>query len=341
MTIRVATSTRWASRVVLATVLASASAAAEPSATDKTLAQSLFDEGKELMRTRKYEAACPKFAESQRIDPSSGTLLNLALCHEQQGKVAAAWSEFKDALSDAKRDGRSDRVAGAEEHIAALKPKLPWLTLTVATAVENEDLKLDGVSVGKAAWGTKLAVDPGNHELLAEAPGYEPWKTSFTSTQGEEQKVSVPALERSPEAPAEPAAPAATTATEKDVVPTKGSAKHTIGWVAVGTGVAALGVGSYFGVRSLSKRKESDKYCPTDTTCTDEGVALNNQAQTAAWLCNIGVGLGIAGVGIGTYLLLQDDGPPKSARAFSGPRSVAVTTRVLPGGAGVSVDGSF
>jgi len=332
---------RWASGCAVATLLAAAPAAAEPSSTDKSLAQSLFDEGKALMSTRNYDAACPKLAESQRIDPSSGTLLNLALCHEQQGKVATAWTEFKSALSDAKRDGRADRATGAQEHIAALEPKLPWLTVAVAGAVENEDVKLDGVSIGKAAWGAKLAVDPGDHELVAAAPGYNPWKATFRSTQGEAHRVDVPTLERNPDAPTEPAAPVAAASPDQNAPHGRSSAKRTIGWVAIGTGVAALGAGAYFGVNALSKRKESDKHCPTDTTCTDEGVRLNDQAQTSAWLCNIGIGLGIAGVGVGTYLLLTDDGSPQGTGSFSGPRTLALRTRVLPGGAGVSVDGSF
>ncbi|HEX5099687.1 MAG TPA: PEGA domain-containing protein [Polyangiaceae bacterium] len=331
----------WAPCALAAAMLLSGRAVAEPSATDKSLAQSLFDEGKELMRARQYETACPKFAESQRIDPSSGTLLNLALCHEQQGKYASAWSEFKDALSDAKRDGRADRAAGAEEHIAALKPKLPWLTLSVTTPVENLDVKLDGVSIGRAAWGTRLAVDPGDHELVAEAPGYDRWKTTFASAPGAEQELSVPTLERSPEQSAPPGAPESSALPGNDSSRSSGGAKRTAGWVAIGTGAAALGVGAYFGVRSLSQRKESDKLCPTDTTCTDRGVELNQQALTSAWICNIGIGLGIAGVGLGTVLLLTDDGASKSSRVFTGPRNVAVTTRVLPGGAGVSVDGSF
>jgi len=34
-------------------------------------------------------------------------------------------------------------------------------------------------------------------------------------------------------------------------------------------------------------------------------VTWNDQADTAAWISNIGFGLGIAGVGVGTYLLLS------------------------------------
>src|SRR5262245_13566973 len=44
-------------------------AQAEPSAGDKATAQALFDQGKQLAAAGKVSDACPKFEESQRLDP--------------------------------------------------------------------------------------------------------------------------------------------------------------------------------------------------------------------------------------------------------------------------------
>ncbi len=60
-------------------------AAAQPSNT--ALAESLFREGKRLSSEKKFAEACPKFAESYRLDPGLGTLLNLATCHESEGQA--------------------------------------------------------------------------------------------------------------------------------------------------------------------------------------------------------------------------------------------------------------
>src|SRR5262245_60063855 len=102
-------------------VLACWTAQADPTEAERAQATSLFKEAKALMDEQRYAEACRKFEDSQRLDPGGGTLLNLAVCHEQVGRAATALAEFKQALETAKRDGRDRRVQLAEEHIAALE----------------------------------------------------------------------------------------------------------------------------------------------------------------------------------------------------------------------------
>jgi tetratricopeptide (TPR) repeat protein len=136
-------------------------------------AERLFIEAKQLMAEGSYDQACPKLAESHRIDPGEGTFLNLAVCHEAQGRYASAWAEFQQALSMAKTAGRRDREALAAEHIAGLAAKLAHLTVVVQGSTSVPDLRvtLDGKPLDRAAWGTSLAVDPGSHDVQLSAPG--------------------------------------------------------------------------------------------------------------------------------------------------------------------------
>ena len=130
----------------LATVLVASHAYAEPvSASDRALAQSLFDEGRSLLESGHVHEACDRFSRSLKIEPGGGTLLNLAVCHEKEGRVATAYVEHNTALSQALREGRADREAIARKHIAVLAPIVPRLRFVRATdAPAALTLLLDG-----------------------------------------------------------------------------------------------------------------------------------------------------------------------------------------------------
>jgi hypothetical protein len=334
--------------VLLICAAASRQAYAQATDTDRSLAQSLFDQGKRLMDAGKFADACPKLEESERLDPAGGTLLNLALCHEHEEKVATAWTDFKAALGAARRDGRQDRIDAAEQHITALEPKLPWLTITVTDAAPGQELKLDGALIGQAAWGTAVSIDPGNHELSASAPGRKQWTSNVTLAISARESMNVPALAIAPEqaaftpVAAQPIVPARPAVPAPEPQPRHAPAAlgyQTTGWLIGGAGVVATGVGVYFGVRTFSKKKQSDALCPTDLTCTPQGAALNDEAHSSAWISDVAIGVGLAAIGAGVYLLLHEEGATTRAEA---PRTAARTplkldATVLPGGGQISV----
>jgi tetratricopeptide (TPR) repeat protein len=74
-------------------------ARADASLADKAAAQTLFDEGRKLMAKGMFADACPKLAESQKLDPGVGTQFNLSDCYEKMGQTASAWAGFLEAAS--------------------------------------------------------------------------------------------------------------------------------------------------------------------------------------------------------------------------------------------------
>ena len=180
----------------------------QESGAEGALAEALYREGRKLMAMGKVAEACPKFAESYRLDAATGTLLNLASCHENEHKLATAWFEFSGAVALARRDRRYDRVRFAQERLAIIEPRLSYLTVVVPPAVDltGLEIRVDGVVVRSAARGVSTPVDPGDHRVDASAPGHKPWSQQVGITQDAMNiAVSIPVLEPDPTAPATPA----------------------------------------------------------------------------------------------------------------------------------------
>lgn len=255
--------------------------------------------------------------------------MNLATCHEKEGKLATAWSEYKDVLARAAVDGRADRERAARERIAAIEPKLGKLVVDIAAAnvVPGLTATRGEVSITSAALGTPLPVDAGMYKIEVTAPGYRPWSSPAEVRDGSTTTIRIPALEK---LPAEGPAPTAKTEEEPSPPPPPPPPKtgrRMAGFVVGGVGLAALGIGTVFGLQTLSKKSASDNRCAGG--CTEEGKRRMDEAYTSATYSNIGIGVGIVGVSVGAYLLLTS-GAPKAATAGGTPSSIASKAASLP-----------
>jgi hypothetical protein len=277
---------------------------------DAAMAETLFKEGKELMSKGDYVNGCPKLAESNRLDPGTGTLTALALCHEGQGKTATAWAEFIEVQSAAQQAQRADRVELAQQHIAQLEPLLPHLTIRVDAKVAQLRVLRDDVAVGNAAWSSAIAVDPGEHVVRAEAPGYKPFVARVTLAARDGKTVVVDSLERAEKTPS--IGPVVTPAEVRD-----GKGQRIAGLVVGALGLATLGVGTYFGVQAMSEASTANSRC-TPQVCTDPSViALNDDAKHNALAADIVLGVGLAVTVVGLVVFLVAPHAPRQAAALS------------------------
>lgn len=300
-------------------------ASAQESAADKAAADALFKEGRKLLSAKKYDEACPKFAESYKLSERLGTLLNLATCHEEQGKTASAWAEFNEAAALAKREKDKKREKYAREHADSLEKRLARMSFTLPDSLRDATLKLDGTEVGAGVRGTPLPIDPGTHQIEVSAPGKKTWSTTIeVKDEAATTPVTVPELEAEEAAPTEAPPPAEVPKDEPAPAPVKASGgSSTLGWVALGVGVVGVGMGSYFGLTTLSKKSESDDHCGSKigqsnaNQCDQKGVDLRDEAKSAATLSTIGFAVGAVGIGAGIYFLATSGGSKeKSAKAL-------------------------
>jgi len=280
----------------------------------RALAEMLFFTARGLMDAGRFTEACAKLAESYRLDAAAGTLLNLAVCNEKIGKIASAWGEFRDSVSEARKQNRPDREQLASERVKVLEPELPFLTIKVPTevrAITGIEITRNGIPLQAAAWDTDLPVDPGKIEVVESAPGYKP-KTLFVNvTNKEHATLNAEPLELAPIV--RPPPPFWTT-------------KREIGAILFGAGVVAAGVGTYFGIQAINDVNTSNGTgittgCPTDKAgtqhCSQPGFNAMQNANTEAWVSDITIGVGAA-AGIVGAILFATGGAHETTQAPPG-----------------------
>lgn len=341
-------------RAPLACVLGAAlllrpAAAAAQSDTSSTIAEALFREGTALLKDGKTKEACEKLSASQRMEPALGTLLNLAVCHEKEGKTATAWAEFAEVVSLAQRAGDTQRERYARQRSAALEKQIHRVMIEIASPAKDMEVVLDGQPFDRAALGTAIPLDPGEHTVEVRAPGKKTWsrKINLGPSSGLD-RLEVPPLEDEQEtasaappppneeirAPAvAPVLPVTSPASEARDGAT-GSSKRTLGYVSIGVGAAALGAATYFALTALGHANERDALCAPDVPCrSQDAFDEHDEAERAQTLMFVTGAAGIVAAGVGAYLVIsspRSSGARVTARPAFGPR-----------GGGLSVGGVF
>ncbi|HRC56569.1 MAG TPA: hypothetical protein PKU97_11640, partial [Kofleriaceae bacterium] len=160
-------------------------------------AQSLFDEGRSLLKAGKIAEACAAFESSQKLEPAVTTLLNLADCRAKNLQLASAWGDFLEANRMARATGNDKLARVAAKHAEKLKPRLSQLTIAVPADRQVPGLQLfrGTEPINPAAWNHALPVDGGPYQLTAKAPGRQPFTTTIDiKAEGDVQTIEVPRL---------------------------------------------------------------------------------------------------------------------------------------------------
>jgi hypothetical protein len=306
---------RVSAALLLAAVNVAGRAEAQTSA-DKAAAEELFRQGRMLTKDRRFAEACAKFADSQRLDPAVGTELNLARCYEDNGQTASAWALYNDVAVLAQRAGQLDRARLASRRAADLEKRLSRMTIEVASkdAAEGLAVQRDGKVVGQSEWNTPIPIDPGEHTVVATAPGHQAWSRKVTVVSaGGTLAVSVPVLAANEPSPTTPSAgsvagTAPTLATSPESPPEPGHPLplRTIGLVVGGVGVAAISIAGILGLVAESTYKSAP--CPMNT-CDSQGLSATASAYSEATASTVVFTLGAAALAGGIVLYLW----PKSS----------------------------
>jgi hypothetical protein len=264
-------------------------------APDAAAAQALFEEGRARLARGDYEHACAMLEESRRIAPAPGTAYNLADCYAHLGRVASAWSLFRDVEAEERLAEHAARTDLARSRAAELEPSLPRVTVHVAARVSGLEVTRDGATMGPAQWEAALPMDPGEHVFAAAAPGKVAWRgTVNVGRAGERVTVTIPALE---DAPVPPPAPPPPSALPSPLAPRDDGAKRAP-WEREMVVVSAVSGAAFLiasGVTVGVARAEYDRTASSCTGATCRTADAVAERQEAAGLGNVATALGAVG----------------------------------------------
>ncbi len=306
---------------VVASLGSATAHSAEPR--DAAAGDVLFHRAKDALAAGDVAAACAGFAESQRLDPAAGTLLNLADCEERQGKLASAWQHFtegREHLPDA-----DFRISFAEGRIQSLARKVPRLTLTLATPAPAAQVFRDQFELGAASLGVALPIDPGTHVIVVRAAGRSEARIQIEIAAGEQRSVGL-----------EPGPATLEGVTQHDGAPIPSSphdgSRRTMGYVIGGAGVLGLALGTVTGLMTLSAASRVKASCRPEG-CAADGTDAAATGKVVQVVSPVALGVGAVGAAVGAWLI------------FSTPRRAVTGTVVAPfvatGGGGLAVARSF
>lgn len=305
-------------------LLRSPASLAQPPAPNAS-AEQRFRRGQSLIQAGRVAEACREFEESQRLEPALGTLLNMANCHERIDRPLLAMREFQEAASAAHAAGIADVESFARERASTLAREIPSLEVRVdrTTAPVGLSVRLDSALIAPPEWGIPRPLEPGRYRIEASAPGRVSFQKELTLARGSGRLiVQIPNLLE--------AAPASESDTSSESgIAMRFGPRRIAAVVAGGVGLAGVATGTIFGLRSMSKHDDSERYCDSGR-CTDpRGVELSDQARSAGNVSTIAFAIGAAGLASGAFLWFTGETHESAAtpRLGVGPSGLSVTGR--------------
>jgi tetratricopeptide (TPR) repeat protein len=277
-----------------------------------------------------WNEALVLFERAHQIQPNARTLRGIGFCLFEGRRYVDTVSYLEQALkdprnplTDAQRASTEQLLARAQAFVAHVQVKLS--PATAVLMVNGERAQLDEAS--------ELRLDPGDHELSASAPGFEPRNLRVQIKSGANGPFSLElrSLALSPEdaANAQKNEPSAVPA------PQDGRQRLKLGLMVSGFTLAgaSLVTATVTGLLALKRGDQLKKQC-TDDICPPDQRAALDKANRLAMVSNVTFGLAALGAGLGlTGVLL-----PSSEKA---PATTQLGLKASASFAGLDLHGQF
>ncbi|AUX31194.1 MULTISPECIES: hypothetical protein [Sorangium] len=299
-------------------------ARAEPSAADRQTARTLLIEGRKKRDAGDVAAARADFQAAHALVRAPTTGLDLARADEALGHLLEARETAYEVvhlpLGKDEPAAFTQARAAAAALVEQLDARIPSLVLRVEGASLDEiEARVDGQPIPRAALPYPRKLNPGRHEVVVTAPGFQTERREVALKEAERAPVEVRVALVPGRGPAATAGGAGHPPPES--APAEARAPVPLwAWAAGGVGLAALAGSVAFAVDHAAARDRVEQDCP-GSVCDRRAYDLESmEALRARWNRSLGLSvtlgaIGLAGVGaaLGGILLRPRTGDERAA----------------------------
>lgn len=165
---------------------------ADPSPVEISAARLAFESAVSLENAQQWAEATLKLREALAVKDTPGLRFHLAHCETEQGFLVEAALDYERAseliAKGAKAPDVQKLLAPAS---AALKPRVPHVTVELPSDVLAPVAKLDGRVFSPSELALGVPLNPGHHELVVSASGRTSFRRSFELHEGEQPEFHV------------------------------------------------------------------------------------------------------------------------------------------------------
>lgn len=307
---------------------------AETNESDREKARALAAEGYDALQRKDYAVAEDRFRRADKLIHAPTLVVDWARALVGLGRLVEAHERYELVIREGVPDNSpwpwKRAFDDAQREIAQVRPRLAWVTVIVE-GPERPVVFLDGRRVPSAAVGVPRAVNPGRRLVAVRARGFSSAQRALMLAEGQQLSTKI-VLDPKPEGAEEEPLPAEVEVVDELPAPRLnqgGGLRRTAGYVAFTVGGVGLVVGGVTSALALKAGSDLSSTCPggvcaplnqSERSAYQQNISRYNVFRTAS---TVSVGVGLAGVAAGTYLLFFG----KSSEAHvsrSGPRVTPV-----------------
>jgi len=309
--------------LICASTLVSRWAYADPSPVEISLARQAFETAVRLESAQRWTEATQKLREALAVKDTPGLRFHIAHCETEQGLLVEAELDYGRAseliAKGAKAPDVQRLLAPAS---AALKPRVPRVSVELPSDVLAPVATIDGKVFSPSELALGVPLNPGHHALLVSASGRRTFRRSLELKEGEQPELHAelpPAAAPGPAQAAPPSVQAPPMTGSSYAEPTGTASKHsstklylmlgesvlTVAGLAVGIGYKVVEASASDRVNTAQGRIDQATQgdvaacggAPELTVsgaCSDLHTAIDDHDRAASWST---VGFVSAGVG--------------------------------------------